>query len=69
MFASEGKSISKVTNSLLRTIFSDTFASNYSWKGQKEKKKLENYKIFKVIISNYFYYSYYNILYLLFKYP
>ncbi|XP_016664431.1 uncharacterized protein LOC100169131 [Acyrthosiphon pisum] len=51
MFASEGKSISKVTNSLLRTIFTDTFASDYSWKGQKEKKKLENYKIFKVIIN------------------
>ncbi|XP_050064189.1 uncharacterized protein LOC126553034 [Aphis gossypii] len=51
MFASEGKSISKVTNSLLKTIFTDKFASAYSWKGQKEKKKLENYKIFKVIIN------------------
>ncbi|CAI6358340.1 unnamed protein product [Macrosiphum euphorbiae] len=42
MFASEGKSISKVTNNLLKIIFTDTFASDYSWKGQKEKKKLEN---------------------------
>lgn len=44
MFASEGKSISKVTNSLLKTVFTDKFESAYSWKGQKEKK---NYKIIK----------------------
>jgi len=63
MFASEGKSISKVTNSLLKTIFTDKFASAYSWKGQKEKKKLENYKIFKVIISKSYYFFFIIITY------
>lgn len=52
MFASEGKTVSKVTNNLLKTIFTNEFATHYSWKGQKEKKKLENFKIFKVILSN-----------------
>ncbi|XP_016656395.1 uncharacterized protein LOC107882504 isoform X1 [Acyrthosiphon pisum] len=51
VFASEGKTISKVTNNLLKTIFTNELASMYSWKGQKNKKKLEDLHISKVIIA------------------
>lgn len=56
----------------MKTIFTNEFATNYSWKGQKEKKKLENYKIFRVILSNYHSLIYYlgiiiiNVCYLYF---
>ncbi|XP_022177340.1 uncharacterized protein LOC111038511 [Myzus persicae] len=51
VFASEGKSIQKVTTNMLKTIFSYELASEYSWKGQKNKKKLHTLNIFKVIID------------------
>ncbi|CAI6376203.1 unnamed protein product [Macrosiphum euphorbiae] len=51
VFASEGKSVQKVTTNMLKTIFSYELASQYSWKGQKNKKKLHTLNIFKVIIE------------------
>jgi len=38
---------------MLKTIFSYELASQYSWKGQKNKKKLHTLNIFKVIIGKY----------------
>ncbi|XP_029348156.1 uncharacterized protein LOC115034826 [Acyrthosiphon pisum] len=51
IFASEGKTAEKVTTSLLKLIFTLELASEYSWKGQKGKKKLHDHHIFKVIIA------------------
>ncbi|KAF0708282.1 Uncharacterized protein FWK35_00030705, partial [Aphis craccivora] len=51
--ASEGKTITKVTNSILRTVISDDFAKEYSWKGQKNKNLFKDLTslIIKIIIG------------------
>lgn len=46
-----GKKAEKVTTSLLKLIFTLELASEYSWKGQKGKKKLHDHHIFKVNIG------------------
>eukprot|EP00102_Acyrthosiphon_pisum_P020244 XP_016657454.1 PREDICTED: uncharacterized protein LOC107882883 [Acyrthosiphon pisum] len=45
------KSLSKMTTSTMRIMFSDEFIADYSWKGQKKKKSLEASPIHKVIIN------------------
>ncbi|XP_016658364.1 uncharacterized protein LOC100571960 [Acyrthosiphon pisum] len=51
IFASEGKTITKITNSLLRTVISDDLAKEYSWKGQKNKNAFKDLTISKIIID------------------
>jgi len=57
------KSLSKMTTSTMRIMFSDEFIADYSWKGQKKKKSLEASPIHKVIISRQYSYQLFFIIY------
>ncbi|XP_060860313.1 uncharacterized protein LOC132953292 [Metopolophium dirhodum] len=55
------KSLSKMTTSTMRIMFSDEFIADYSWKWQK-KKSLEASPIHKVIISRQYSYQLFFII-------
>jgi len=44
------KSLSKMTTSTMRIMFSDEFIADYSWKGPKKKKNFGINSIYQIFI-------------------